>query len=216
MCDEEWTLPIKRTTFTRRRKAVANVVQPSTSSHVVTAAGLQIRALRIKLGLTVQELAAQANVSTAMVSKIENGYVEASVGCLENLARALNVPITELFAQLYEEHDCTYARAADAPKEVIIPGYQSQRLGHTVLGRLRAEFNLITLTERVINFDLLGRTGANFIYMLAGHVLFRCGSQTFLLAQGDSLLLNLTDLHGPEEIIAPPVAFISVCAFLLG
>lgn len=207
-------MPIKRTNFTRRRKVVANVVQPSTSSHIVTAAGLQIRALRIKLGLTVQELAAQANISTGMLSKIENGYVEASVGCLEDLAKALNVPISELFAQLYEQHNCTYVRAAETPKEVTIPGYECRFVGHTVIGRLRAELNLITLTERVMNLASLRRTGTNFIYMLAGHVLFRCGSQTFLLAQGDSLLLNLTDIHGPEEIIAPPVSFLSVAAFL--
>ena len=216
MCDGESTLPIKRTNFARRRTVVADVVQPSTSSHVVTATGLQIRALRVKLGLNVHELAAQANISAGMLSKIEHGHVEASVRCLEDLAKALNVPIAELFAQIYEKHDCTYVRAADASKDVTIPGYECRHVGHAVMGRLRAELNLITLTERVMNFDLLRRTGTNFIYMLAGHVLFRCGSHTFLLAQGDSLLLNLTDLHGPEEIIAPPVAFLTVGAFLLG
>lgn len=209
-------MPIKRTRFARRRKLVGNIVQPSTSSHVLTFTGIQIRSLRTKLGLTVHELAAQANISAGMLSKIENGNVEPSIRCLEELAAALNVPITELFAQLDEKRDCAYVRAVEAPTEATVPGYQCQRVGHAVVGRLRAELNLITLSEKVMNFDLLRRTGTNFIYMLAGHVLFRCGSKTFLLAQGDSLLLNLTDLHGPEEIIAPPVAFLSVGAFLLG
>lgn len=205
------TPPKRRTNFARRRKLVADEVRPSTSSPVVSATGIQIRALRHKLDLTGPELAAQANISVGMLSKIENGDVEASVGCLDALARALNVPITNLFEHLEDRPYCKYVRAGSgAALEGPFAGYVCERLGHASAGHVRTELNLITLTERETSYTLSRRRGMNFIYVLTGGLLFRCGDKAYSLAQGDSLLFSSADLHGPQEITAPPVTFLSV------
>src|SRR6185503_12823134 len=61
--------------------------------------GSEVRRLRKALDLTVAELGAAASISAGMLSKIENGAISPSLGTLEAVARALNVPISALFAE---------------------------------------------------------------------------------------------------------------------
>lgn len=62
------------------------------------ALGEQIRRLRKARGLSQQEVALRATLSTGLVSQIERGLSSASVRVLARLADALDVGIAELFA----------------------------------------------------------------------------------------------------------------------
>src|SRR5579862_7147349 len=66
-------------------------------SSIEASIGSEVRRLRKSLDLTVAGLAAAAGISTGMLSKIENGGISASLASLDALAKALNVPITQLF-----------------------------------------------------------------------------------------------------------------------
>ncbi|RLA11261.1 MAG: MerR family transcriptional regulator, partial [Gammaproteobacteria bacterium] len=66
------------------------------------AIGRQVRALRKRLNMTVANLAKQAQLSSGMLSKIENGLTSPSLATLNALANALHVPVTSLFRG-YEE-----------------------------------------------------------------------------------------------------------------
>ena len=57
------------------------------------AIGKQVRASRKRLNLTVAALAKQAQLSTGMLSKIENGQTSPSLATLTSLANALQVPV---------------------------------------------------------------------------------------------------------------------------
>src|ERR1700688_4037316 len=81
------------------------------------AIGVLIRHHRKRMGLTVAELAGAANVSTGMLSKIENGQISSSLTTLQALANALNVPISLLFSEFEERRDCSYVAAS---KGVVI------------------------------------------------------------------------------------------------
>lgn len=59
--------------------------------------GERIRALRKEAGLSQEELAAKADISVDFVSLIERGINAPSFETLETLARALNLPVKELF-----------------------------------------------------------------------------------------------------------------------
>ncbi len=73
--------------------------------------GLEVRRLRKSIDLTVTELGAAAGISAGMLSKIENGSISPSLGTLDALAKALNVPITRLFAETDERQDCSFVKA---------------------------------------------------------------------------------------------------------
>src|SRR4051794_20180677 len=61
--------------------------------------GAEVRRLRKSLDLTVAELGTAAGISAGMLSKIENASISPSLATLDALAKALNVPVSRLFAE---------------------------------------------------------------------------------------------------------------------
>lgn len=59
--------------------------------------GSQLKAIRLKTGMSLRELARQIDVSPSFVSQIENGKSQPSVSTLYALAKLLNVSVDELF-----------------------------------------------------------------------------------------------------------------------
>ena len=59
--------------------------------------GLRLRTLRRQAGLTQEQLAEAANVSVDFISLVERGINAPSFENLDKLAKALDVPIRELF-----------------------------------------------------------------------------------------------------------------------
>ena len=59
--------------------------------------GIQIKALRERRRQTQAELAAQIRLSPDAISQIERGVSAPSFPTLENIARALNVPLRDFF-----------------------------------------------------------------------------------------------------------------------
>ena len=59
-------------------------------------AGQKIKQLRIKKGLTQEELAEKTNISARTIQRIENGEVEPRAYSLQMLAKALDVEFEEL------------------------------------------------------------------------------------------------------------------------
>src|SRR3954451_16074669 len=59
--------------------------------------GARLKELRKHAGLSLRELARQAEVSPSLVSQIENGKARPSVATLYTCARLLNVSVDELF-----------------------------------------------------------------------------------------------------------------------
>jgi len=61
--------------------------------------GERLRALRLAKGLANNELAHDARIDPANLSKMERGKAGASMPALRRLAAALDVPVTELYAE---------------------------------------------------------------------------------------------------------------------
>lgn len=59
--------------------------------------GLNLRRLRVACGLPQDDLAVDAEMDRAHVSRIERGVENPTVVVLDRLAKALNAPITEFF-----------------------------------------------------------------------------------------------------------------------
>lgn len=59
--------------------------------------GQRLKDVRVRTGLTLRELARQAEVSPSLISQIENGKSQPSVATLYAFSRVLNVSVDELF-----------------------------------------------------------------------------------------------------------------------
>jgi transcriptional regulator with XRE-family HTH domain len=67
--------------------------------HLDILVGTNLRRLRIKAGMTMTELAAEIGVSYQQIRKYEDGINRLSASMLWECARALNVPLSSLFAR---------------------------------------------------------------------------------------------------------------------
>lgn len=180
------------------------------------AIGREVRAFRKKLDMTVAELASAAGLSTGMLSKIENGLTSPSLATLRALARALHVPVTTLFRRYEEQREVSFVKAGQGltiERRGTRAGHQYQLLGHTTGRRLAVEPYMITLTAASDVFPLFQHSGLEFIYMLEGEVLYRHGDRTWRLQPGDSLFFDADAPHGPEELVALPIRFLSIIAY---
>lgn len=73
------------------------VQENNTYTDDLEAIGRRIRQLRMARGLTLADVADRANLSTSMISAVERGRANSSVGTLIAIAEALGVKVGELF-----------------------------------------------------------------------------------------------------------------------
>ena len=178
--------------------------------------GKRVRALRRRMDLTAVELARQAQVSVATVSKIENGVISTSLSTLDALAGALKVPIAELFADVEDRRDCSMVPAGQG---VVIDrrgtraGHHYRLLGHALRGPVVSEPYLVSLDKDADTFDQFRHAGIEFIHMLEGSVVYRHGDNSYRLSPGDSMLFDAAALHGPEELLELPARFLAVIMY---
>ncbi len=177
------------------------------------AIGREIRAFRKKMDLTIAELAKLADLSAGMLSKIENGNASPSLGTLQALSRALNIPFTAFFRKYEEDRDASFVRAGQGlviERRGTRAGHEYRLLGHSVGKSISVEPYLITLTEESEVFPLFQHPGTEFIYMLEGEMLYTHGDKSYRLSPGDSLFFDADAPHGPEDLFSLPIRFLSI------
>ncbi len=180
------------------------------------AIGRQVRSYRHEQGLTITELARGAQLSTGMLSKIENGQTSPSLSTLRGVAKALNVPVTALFREYEEERDAVFVKAGQGlmiERRGTRAGHQYQLLGHSPGGAVVVEPYLITLSERSDVFPLFQHDGKELIYVLEGEVAYRHANQIYELGPGDSLFFEADAPHGPEKLRRLPIRFLSIICY---
>ncbi len=177
------------------------------------AIGRQVRTFRKRLNLTVANVAKQAQLSSGMLSKIENGLTSPSLATLNALANALQVPVTSLFRGYEEQRDVTVIKAGEG---LIIErrgsgaGHQYQLLGHTIGKPYTIEPYLITISDQSEVFPVFQHSGTELIYMIEGRATYRHGDRTHTLEPGDSMFFDAEASHGPDEILELPCRYLSI------
>jgi transcriptional regulator with XRE-family HTH domain len=180
------------------------------------ALGLQVRAVRRGLDLTVSDLASAAGISVGMLSKIENGLISPSLGTLQAISNVLNVPLSTLFAGFEEKRDCSFVPAGQGvhiERRGTKVGHQYELLGHALGGEVAVEPYLITLSEEAVPYTGFRHAGVEFIHMLSGEVIYRHGDRVYHLRPGDSLLFDSGANHGPEELLVRPMTYLSIIVY---
>ncbi len=190
-----------------------NASSALTAEEVCRAIGERVRELRQSMGLTMERFAETAGLSIGMLSKIEHGQTQASIGTLTALANSAGVPLTSFFRGLDEEHDAVVVRSG---KGLVIdheggnPGRVYQDLG-SLRGPLREiEPVLVTISEPDEVFPLFQHGGVEMIHVLSGVVEYGYGSKRYMLGQGDTIQIRGEVAHGPTALVELPVQFLSL------
>jgi transcriptional regulator with XRE-family HTH domain len=175
----------------------------------------QLRHYRTSQGLSSAELASRTGMSKAMISKIETASTSCSLTTLQRLADGLRIPVTALFRGADTDRDATFTKNGEGSLTVrsgTQHGHEYRVLG-TLEGRTDAlEPTLVTLTDASDVFPLFQHPGTEFIYMLAGRMVYGHGQYEYTMEPGDSLLLDGEGPHGPLELQELPIRFLAVAA----
>jgi len=180
------------------------------------AIGAQVRDFRKAAGLTVSELAGAADVSTAMVSKIENGQIAASLSTLHQLATALNMPLSMLLASFEGRRGCSFVKngkGLEIKRRGTKVGHHYQQLGQSIGGSIALEPYLITLSKNAEPYAQFRHEGLELIYMLSGEVSYLHGATSYHMEPGDCLLFDSAEFHGPDKLIKLPATYLSIIVY---
>jgi transcriptional regulator with XRE-family HTH domain len=179
--------------------------------------GAAARRLREAQSLTLAEVAQQANISTAMLSRLETGAVSPSLETLVALAGALGITPAALLQNVGDDDGSAQHVRAGQGLQVVRRG---TRRGHTyhLLAAQRGpskifEPFLVTLTDRSEVFPGFQHPGVEFIYLLSGIIHYRHGRQIHVLRPGDSLTFRGAVPHGPAKLQKVPIRMLSIIVY---
>jgi len=179
--------------------------------------GTIIRRKRKELGLTLADLGSVADVSSAMMSRIENGQAAASLDVLERISNALGTNMSTLFKEIeVNEGTAQLIKAADQ-MEVVRSG---TRHGHTYKllayqrgPRQQFEPFLIEMDRDSEIYPRFQHPGTEFIYMLSGRMEYQFGDKTFLIEPGDAFTFSGQVEHGPATLLDDKIRFLTTIIY---
>jgi transcriptional regulator with XRE-family HTH domain len=176
--------------------------------------GKKIRDLRLRRGMTVQQLAHASSLSKGFISQVENDRTSPSLATLSDLARALETSVAYLVVE--EERMPYVVRAAERPR-IPFAGEASQVEVLSAQPKRNLEVLMAELPAGVPAGDQRHyHHGEECIVCLEGRVCMTCGDQIIQLEPGDSchfdgrvphLLENVGDERARVLIAITPAAF---------
>jgi len=217
--DEQSTKSRARSSVRRAAHPTPETPRPGLNGGPEYAAsiGRVARRIRDELGLTLANVAQQARISPAMLSRLETGRVSPSLDTIVALAEVLGVRPALLLQDVGTPEGVAQHTPAGQGLEVVRRG---TRRGHTyqLLAAPRGprkEFEpfFVTLTDKSEVFPGFQHPGTEFIYMLSGEMRYRHGDESYLLKEGDSLTFRGDIAHGPERLVKMPIRMLSIIIY---
>ena len=200
----------------KTKKATTGTPANSPSSLAATV-GASIRQLRTAQGLTLADIAARADISQAMLSRVETGAVSPSLETVAALAAALGADLPALFRGIETQaSDAQLVRKGEG-LEVVRRGTKRGHTYHLLASdrgpRKAFEPFLVTLNDKSEIFPEFQHPGTEFIHMLEGSLRYRHGSENYLLKPGDTLTFSGNVPHGPQTLLRLPIRFLSIIIY---
>lgn len=189
-----------------------NLFAPGGSSAETIDVGGQLRRVRRERGLSLRSLAELSGLNVNTLSLIENGKTSPSVSTLQQLATALQVPITAFFESEPPQKNIVFQKKGKRPQaSLAIGSLEDLGAGLTLHG---GQPLLVTLKAGAGSGSTpIVHTGLEFVYCLEGELLYTIQGQNYLLEAGDSLIFeahlphrwkNIGDSHSRSLLIICP------------
>ena len=175
--------------------------------------GANIRHQREATGLSLTELARQANLTKGALSKIETGKGSPAISTVLRIAEALGTTLADLFAE--SECSAPYVLTRSGEGQIITRdgsrfGYSYESLGLDMKHKAMEPF-LLTIRPGDPQ-GVFHHGGQEFIYMLSGQMEITVGEQKLRLRRGDALYFDPSHTHGTRILGKRPARFL--CCFV--
>ncbi len=161
--------------------------------------GARIREIRTHHGLTLKKLAELSKLNINTLSMVEKGKTSPSVGTLQQLSRALEVPINAFF------------ESNETSKKIIVTPHDRRPATtccNAVIQNLGKDLKNNAIEPYVISMEkdagsggrMIVHTGLEFAYCLSGNIQYIIGEQEYPMAPGDSIVFEAHIPHRWENI----------------
>ena len=146
--------------------------------------GKKIRDLRLRRGLTVQQLAEASSLSKGFISQVENERTSPSLATLADLASALETSVAYL---VVEEDQVPYVVRSHERQQVQVGGNTSRVEILSAHPKRNLELLMAALPPGMTAGDKRHyHHGEECLLCLEGRVQVTCGDHTLVLEAGDS------------------------------
>ena len=181
---------------------------------LVAGLGHTIKSARLEKGLTVEQLARQAGVSTGLISQLERGRGNPSFLILQRLAKALELPFGH-FMQGPTTQSGMVVRA-DERKRLVVP-HPTEIVHELLTPDLRGSLEVLrtSLPPEWSNEEQpFQHAGEECVHLLSGRLHVSVGASDWELGEGDTITYDSGLPHwyanrGPEPavvigVVTPP------------
>lgn len=160
--------------------------------------GRKLQELRLSQGLSIRSLAEISGLNFNTLSLIENEKSSPNVNTLQQLANALQVPITTFFESTQNSQDVVFQKFGQRPQTNFPHGNLEDLGGGLALGEatpllMTAKPHTKSGQESILH------TGQEFVYCLEGNMVFWVGEEEYKLEKGDSLIFQAQIPHRWEN-----------------
>lgn len=159
--------------------------------------GEKIKRMRLRLGLTQEELADRTELTKGFISQLERDITSPSIATLEDILAALGSNACDFFRETADE------KTVYTAEEMFIK--EDPELGSTVCWLVpNAQKNimepiLVTLLPGGKTYEDDPHEGEEFGYVLSGAVVLHSGENRFKLKKGDSFYFHPSGKHYLEN-----------------
>jgi transcriptional regulator with XRE-family HTH domain/quercetin dioxygenase-like cupin family protein len=161
--------------------------------------GARIHDIRTRQGWTLKKLAERSKLNINTLSMVEKGKTSPSVGTLQQLARALGVPINTFFESDVSIKHIIFTVHDHRPKFACC---------HAVIHNLGKDLKNASIGPFMITMEpdagsggrTIVHTGFEFAYCLSGKILYVIEEGEYPMSPGDSIVFEAHMPHRWENI----------------
>lgn len=158
----------------------------------------KIREARSRRGLTLVQFGELTKISTAMLSKIENAKVSSPISTYAKIAKALEIPLGELFAD-DGNVPISIVKKKERKKYTQFIGYTGEAVAFKKSNKKMEPF-VFTYSPRKDHPSPYQHNDEEMIFVLEGVLEFRYGRSKYILHPGDCVYFDANIKHSARAL----------------
>lgn len=181
-----------------RESLTAVMKQPNDLGRSEINVGRRLQELRTAQGYSIRRLAELSGLNFNTLSLIENEKTSPNVSTLQQIASALQVPITAFFESSNLNKEVVFQKAGERPHTSFPHGELEDLGGGLALGDA-TPLMMKANPKSDSGSDAIVHTGQEFVYCLEGSIVYFVRKDQYLLEAGDSLIFQAHIPHRWEN-----------------
>lgn len=175
--------------------------------------GQNIRSIRELRGMTLEELAKRTGFTKGYLSRLENSKKAPPVATLLNIAKALDVRISDIFGETEEQTSISIVRKNERlamARPGTMFGYHYESLAHKYKNKTMDAYVLTRPPDPKWKPVVFRHEGEELLFVLEGATEFHYAGESYILKAGDCAYFDASAEHYGRSLGGKPVKMLMV------